>query len=363
MTFIVDGHIDFAYESLEKQRDYTLPVAEIRRREPDNSDHQATVGWPELQKGKVGIVFCTVFLEPPAHRTGPKRIGTSYDTADECHRSVLTQLDFYHRWQEQHPEKFRLIRSKPELRETIEAWQEPTAGSPGQTCPVGLVILWEGAESLRDFSDLDEYYGRGMRIIGPVWEGGRWCGGAFVNTTRRFTPEGRELLSVMAEKRFVLDTAHMNTQSANEALDRYEGIVIASHCNCRALLKNPPNERHFADETIARLVERDGVMGVLPFNGFLDTEWNDGDPRSRVTLQTLSNHIDHICQIAGNSRHAAIGTDSDGGFGFPNIPEEMNDISDLQKLESILAERGYPQEDIGNIFHGNWCRILERAFQ
>ncbi len=362
MTFLIDGHIDFASTSLGRNRDYTRSVAEIRAREPENLINQATVGWPELQKGQVGIVFSTVFLDPPEHRTGPKITGTSYDNKDECHRSVLTQLDFYRRWQEEYPEKFKIILTKSDLDQTLSAWQDTATEVSQQTHPVGLVILWEGAEGLRDYGDLDEYYERGLRIIGPVWGSGRWCGDFLSDPADRFTPEGRELLAVMAEKKFVLDTAHMNTLSANEALDRYEGIVIATHCNCRALLKNPPNDRHFTDDTVARLVERDGVMGVLPFNGFLDTEWEIADPRNRVTLETLANHIDHICQIAGNSRHAAIGTDSDGGFGYPAIPFEMNDISDLQKLERILKNRGYSPDDVNRIFHGNWRRILERIF-
>ncbi|MHC1772751.1 MAG: dipeptidase [Flexilinea sp.] len=363
MTFIIDGHIDLAYESLQGRRDYTRSAAETRSHEPENIENQSMVGWPELQKGNIGIVFSTVFLDPPDCRTGVKSIGTSYDSPDECHASVSAQLDFYHRWQEQHPEKFNLIRSKSDFKKIVETWESQPANYPQKTNPVGLVILWEGAEGLRSFNDLDEYYERGMRIIGPVWEGGRWCGGSFSTKADRFTPAGRELLDVMAAKGFILDTAHMNTRSANEALDQYPGVIIASHCNCRVLLKNPPNERHFTDETIAHLIERDGVMGVLPYNEFLDTEWKSGDQRSRVTLNTLTDHIDHICQIAGDSFHTAIGSDSDGGFGYPNIPEEMNDISDLQKLEIILLKRGYTTEDINNIFNRNWSRILERALK
>ncbi len=63
--------------------------------------------------------------------------------------------------------------------------------------------------------------------------------------------------------------------------------------------------------------------------------------RNKVTLDTLANHIDHICQLTGSSTHAAIGTDADGGFGYPLIPKEMNDIHDIQKLAGVLERRGY----------------------
>jgi len=363
MTMIIDGHMDLAFESLSEKRDYTRPVSEIRQSEPNNLDNQATVGWPEMQKGEIGIIFSTIFLLPPDQQTGEKIAGTSYDSPDECHASVSTQLDFYHRWQDQHPDKFQILLNRSALKMHLNRWETQPVHYPQQTNPVGLVILWEGAEGLRSYQDLDEYYERGMRIIGPVWGGGRWCGCGSDLKEVSFTPDGREFMQVMAEKGFALDIAHMNTRSANEALDRYEGVILASHCNCSAILKDFPNERHLADETIAHLMERDGVIGVLPFNGFLDTYWKSGDQRSKVTLSTLANHIDHICQIAGDSKHASIGSDADGGFGFPNIPEEMNDIQDLQKIETILLHRGYSPDDVLNIFNRNWTRILERILK
>ena len=100
-------------------------------------------------------------------------------------------------------------------------------------------------------------------------------------------------------------------------------------------------------------------MGVVPFNVFLMDDWKAGDDRRRVTLDHLAAHIDHICQIAGDARHAAIGTDFDGGFGWPEVPLEINTIADMQLLEGKLKERGYTADEIDGIFHGNWQRILE----
>jgi membrane dipeptidase len=145
-----------------------------------------------------------------------------------------------------------------------------------------LVLLLEGAEGLRKEDDLDEYYDRGLRIVGPV--GKAAVGAADLSPdSMRFTPEGKRFLEILSSKGFILDVAHMNTFSADEALDLYEGTVIASHCNCRRLLRSPENQRHFDDETIRKLIDRDGVMGVIPFNNFLDTDWKNGMPRNRVT--------------------------------------------------------------------------------
>ena len=78
-------------------------------------------------------------------------------------------------------------------------------------------------------------------------------------------------------------------------------------------------------------------------------------------MEAVADHIDYVCQLAGNSQHAAIGSDLDGGFGTEQCPTGMDRISDLQKLDGFLASRGYSSEDIDAIFHGNWIRILRQA--
>jgi membrane dipeptidase len=166
----------------------------------------------------------------------------------------------------------------------------------------------------------------------------------------------------MADLGYGLDIAHMNEISALEALDVYSGAVIASHANAKALLRGADNDRHLSDPVIQHLVERDGVMGVVPYNGFLKPGWRPSDDPQAVTLELLANHIDHVCQIAGNARHVGIGTDFDGGFGYGSIPAEINTIADLQLLGPILAGRGYTDEDITSVYSGNWRRLLERIF-
>jgi membrane dipeptidase len=72
-------------------------------------------------------------------------------------------------------------------------------------------------------------------------------------------------------------------------------------------------------------------------------------------------HIDHVCQLAGDSRHSGIGSDLDGGFGWEQSPHDLDTIADLQQVASILGGRGYSDEDVAAIMHGNWLRLLERA--
>ena len=88
-------------------------------------------------------------------------------------------------------------------------------------------------------------------------------------------------------------------------------------------------------------------------------KWKAGQQSNEgVYIGDVVNHIDHICQLAGNARHVALGTDLDGGFGREQSPCDLDTITDLQQVPEILRERGYKENDIQAICHGNWLRLL-----
>jgi membrane dipeptidase len=373
--YIIDSHEDIAYNALSFGRDYLLSAAETRGIEKDTStpqrNGQTLLGWPDYQRGQVAVVFATLFLAPRRYQSGAWETQVFGD-AGEARRRLENQLNFYRRLCDDHPEQFRLIYNKKDLQQVLEPWKKepaflldpvPAAAESETrktvTHPVGLVLSLEGLEGLRAPEELEEWLQMGVHFAGPVWAGTRFCGGTY--EPGEFTREGYALLEVMASLGFTLDISHMTEASALQALDRYEGPVIASHANARALLKGGQGERQLTDLTIRRLIERDGVMGVVPYNRFLRPGWANADDRQLVTLRTLVAHIDHICQLAGDALHAGLGTDFDGGFGWPAIPYEIDTIADLQKLAPLLAEYGYPDESIANILSENWRRQLERT--
>jgi membrane dipeptidase len=104
------------------------------------------------------------------------------------------------------------------------------------------------------------------------------------------------------------------------------------------------------------------VIGIVPFNAYLKVGWSrdKGHSRDEVPLQIVANHIDHVCQIAGNALHVGIGSDFDGGFGLQSVPPEIESVADLQKLVSLLTTRGYSATDIENILGNNWITRLKR---
>jgi membrane dipeptidase len=66
--------------------------------------------------------------------------------------------------------------------------------------------------------------------------------------------------------------------------------------------------------------------------------------------------------LAGNHRHAAIGTDLDGGFGKEQSPIDLDTIADLQRVPDLLRKRGYKEPAIEGIMYGNWVRFFKEAW-
>lgn len=390
---IVDAHEDLAWNMLTFGRDYTRPAAETRRREQGTQvpfyNGDTLLGWPDYQRGQVAVVFSTLFVAPVSAREGIWDTQV-YASADEAYRLYRAQLEAYRRLVDDAPDKFRLILSRPDLEAVLPLWEanpEPFAISEEQAAeqqetllsrngrspapesedpdqapkgnPVGLVMLMEGAEGVREPAELEEWWQWGVRIIGPAWRGNRYTGGT--HQPGPLTSQGFALLEAMGNLGFNLDLSHMDEKAALQALDAYAGRVMASHANCAALLKGAETNRHFTDRVIAGLLERDGVIGVVPYNVFLKAGWKKGDPRGAVSLQDLVAHIDYICQMAGDARHAAIGSDFDGGFGLQATPPELDTIADLHKLAPLLHEKGYSEEDVAAILGGNWLDLLKES--
>ena len=354
--FIVDAHIDLAYSALRFERDLRQDVQEIRRRESrlkslPNGVATATV--PQLHEGGIGLVFGSLFALPQhANRELPGNERLVYANADEAYRAAVEQLDYYHRLADEEALGVRLVGDLDSLEEVVASHKDDEARL------LGLAPLMEGADAVREPEELEEWYERGVRLIGPAWDDTRYAAGAW-RGGGGFTDDGYHLMEVMADLGFILDVTHLSEEATFEAFERYEGVVVATHANARALV---PGQRQLSDEQIRRLAERDGVAGVVFFNNFLRAGHSKGDPRQAVTLQHVVAHIDHICQLLGDPGHVGIGSDFDGGFGLEDTPAEIESVADLVLIAPLLRERGYSEEDVARIMGGNWLNVLRRAF-
>lgn len=357
---IVDAHEDLAWNMLTFGRDYTRSAAETRRLEaggvtPERNG-DTLLGWPDYQRGRVAVVFGTAFV-CPAHRQAGGWETQVYRDANEAHYLYRQQFDLYHRLAGEHPDQFQLVTRQRDLQNVLAAWRSPD--SPETPRPVGIVPLMEGAEGVRSPAELEEWWQMGVRIIGPAWAGTRFCGGT--REPGPLTSQGFALLEGMASLGFILDLTHMDQAAVLQALDVYPGRLLASHANAHALLTGVESNRHLSDRVITGLIERGGVIGVVPFNGFLLGDWKMGDRRDLVDLGQVVAQIDTICQIAGDAKHVGLGTDFDGGFGVQHVPLGIDTIADLPHLAPLLQDKGYNETDIAAILGENWLSFLTQA--
>lgn len=352
---IVDAHEDLAWNALTFGRDYRWSAAETREREvgtiaPTQNDN-CLLGKADWLRGEIGVIFATLFTSPIQTKLGEWETQT-YKDAREAHQRLSGQLDYYHKLVDS-DEQFRLIDVEATLDTVLATWEDER---PDEERLIGLVMLMEGADAIREPEEIYEWYERGLRIVGLSWSGSRYAGGT--NVPGPISSEGNRLMEQMADLNMILDLSHLSEMAYFEAVERYPGVVIASHANPRRFL---PSVRGLSDEMIRLLADRDGVVGIVPYNKFLKPGWVRGDRRELVTLHDVAAAIDHVCQITGSVKHVGIGSDFDGGFGLECVPEGIDTVSDLQKLAPLLRERGYGDEQIADIFGFNWIRKLREG--
>jgi len=351
--FIVDAHLDLAYNALVKGRDPRLGVARIRAQEQPPGKDIATVGLPEMRQAGVGLVFATLFVSPSSTPFEREPNEMTYDTPQQAHQMAQAQVDYYRRLVDE-DETLRLVTDRAGLEEVVRSH-----GDDGGRPLLGFVLLMEGADCIREPEEAELWYERGVRLIGPAWDDTRYCAGAWRDSKQGFSKDGYALLEVMNGLGMILDLTHMSEVATFQALDAYAGPVVATHANARAIV---PTERQLSDRQIRLIGERDGVIGAVLANFFLLSGYVRGR-KETVPVAQLAAHIDHVCQVIGDAHHAGIGSDLDGGFGRLEIPDPMDSIADLPMLAPALRERGYNDLEVAAIMGGNWVELLRRTLK
>jgi len=366
-VLIVDAHLDLSMNALQWNRDLLASVYTIRAREkntPGKGRGQGTVAYPEMRRGRVALCFATLI----ARSTGQPEPHIDFASTAQAFGTAHGQLAYYRALERQG--HVRIITDLRGLNAHIaewEAWDEAHRESDGGAAgsrpaaappPLGFVLSMESADPILEPGDLAAWHADGLRAIGLAHYGpGRYAGGT--STEAGLSERGRALLAEMKRHGTLLDLTHSSDEAFWETLDRWDGPVLASHNNCRALV---PHQRQYSDDQIRAIAARDGVIGVALDCWMLRAGWRHGDSNAEVGLADAVAHIDHVCQVTGTARHAAIGTDLDGGFGREGSPYDLDTIADLQQIPALLRARGCRGEDVAAIMHGNWLRFLRRAW-
>ena len=360
MQLIFDGHLDIAMNALTYERDQRLTVAQLRQREIKLTGDEpgiCTTSIEEMRRASVAVAVTTVIARTKPgiapERLAP-RYGLDHPTQDMAYAAAMGQLAYYNAMQKQG--QVSMIRNRAELAAHWSRWSEPVIHP---RTPVGLIITMEGADPIVEPEEVHEWHANGLRSLmlahfGPsAYASG--TPGRSAPEDGPLTDKGFALLQEMAKLKMPLDLTHLSDRSFFGAADAFEGVIYASHSNCRALV---PSMRQLSDRQIRLIHERDGVIGIALHNGMLRTGANgESVKRREVTLETVAIHIDHLCQLAGDAKHAALGSDLDGGFGTAHSPSDLDTVHDLHKLAGLLQARGYGEEDVQLILCGNWLRF------
>ena len=354
--FTIDAHLDLAMNAMEWNRDLRKSVMQIREMEvgmhdkPDRGN--GTVAFPELRKGNIGLVVATQIARVETPGTGIK----GWHSAEQAWAQTQGQLQWYRAMEE--AGEMVQISNKKELEEHIKLWEN---SSQNDQKPIGYILSLEGADSLVNIDYLHRAYGYGLRAVGPAHYGpGRYANGT--NSTGKLNEQGKELLKEMAKLNMILDVTHLCDDAFWEAIDLYEGTIWASHHNCRSIVNH---NRQLSDEMIKVLIQKNAVIGGALDAWMMVPNWERGysTPLNMdCNLEKMIDHIDHICQLAGNTKHIGIGTDLDGAFGNEQCPHDLGTIADLTKLPTLLIQRGYSKDECQQIMHGNWLRVLNQAW-
>jgi membrane dipeptidase len=353
--FTIDAHLDLAMNAMEWNRDLRMPVHDIRRSELGMTDKpdrgNGTVAFPELRKGNIGLVVATQIARVQTPGTGL----SGWFSPEQAWAQTQGQLQWY-RVMEEAGELVQII-DRQTLQTHLSLWNN---GSSNDEKPIGYMLSLEGADSIVNIDYLNRSYQTGLRALGPAHYGpGRYANGT--NSTGGLNQMGKALLREMSQLNLILDVTHLCDDAFWDAIEIYDGPIWASHHNCRSLVDH---NRQLSDDMIKVLIQKKAVIGGALDAWMMVPNWVRGKstPQSmQCNLEVMIDHLDYICQLAGNCENIGIGTDLDGAFGTEQCPYNLDTIADVQLIPSILQKRGYQDQDIKKVMHGNWLRVMEAA--
>ncbi len=242
----------------------------------------------------------------------------------------------------------KLIRAFPELEACLNAGT------------MAIVLGFEGAEAIReDLSNLEGYYRRGLRVVGPVWsrpnrfaEGVNFRFPGSPETGRGLSPAGRELVRACNRLGIVIDMAHLNAPGFWDVARLSEAPLVVSHTDAHALC---PSARNITDAQIDAVGKSGGLIGI---NFEPRNTRPDGKHEPDTPLRWIVEHVTYIADRIGID-HVALGSDFDGAA----MPYALSSASKLPDLVAALEASGFDSPSLEKITSGNWFRLFQNTWK
>jgi membrane dipeptidase len=225
--------------------------------------------------------------------------------------------------------------------------------------PPGAILRFEGAEPTDpELRDLEAFYERGLRSLGLVWSrpnafahGVPFRFPSSPDVGDGLTDAGRQLVAACNRLGILVDVSHLNERGFWDVATTSEAPLVATHSNAHAL---SPNSRNLTDAQIDEIGRTRGIVGVTFHAGMLTQE---GGIDLTTPLARVVDHVDHVVERIGIDC-VGFGSDFDGA----KVPTELGDSAGLPRLVETLRTRGYSEDDIAKLAHGNWLRVLRETW-
>ncbi|HEX8704486.1 MAG TPA: dipeptidase [Myxococcaceae bacterium] len=192
---------------------------------------------------------------------------------------------------------------------------------------------------------LAELHQRGVRFMGLTHLSNNDLGGSSfpMMGNRGLTPLGHEVVAEMARVGLSVDVAHASERTLEELFAVPSVRFFSSHTGVR---EAGGGWRNLSDESLRRIAERGGVVGII-----LAPVYLGGD-----TFDDVVRHIEHAVKVMGEEG-VGIGSDYDGMVA---LPKGMRDVTDLPKLTEVLLRR-HPEAWVERILGGNFRRFFRET--
>ena len=241
---------------------------------------------------------------------------TSADVASPDPAAVLAGLKFPLRKIAEHPELYTLVRSVEDISE---------AKKQGK---LGIYFVHQGTNQFGTDVDnvaLMRQLGFGYCLL--VYNNSNAVGGGCADVTDAgLTPFGRRLIQAYNRYGMVVDVTHTGNRTALEACEVSTQPIIASHSGAKGVFAS---FRNLSDELIKAIAKTGGVCSIFSTGAYIDPT----NP-AVVGPEILFKHIDYICQLVGNSKHA--------GYGSDWIPDMNKTMELVLSKASAYPDMGMP---------------------
>jgi membrane dipeptidase len=225
---------------------------------------------------------------------------------------------------------------------------------------VAAIVHLEGAEAVApDLSNLEGWYDRGVRSIGPVWSrpnafahGVPFRFPSSPDTGPGLTAAGRALVQACNRLGVLVDLSHLNAAGFWDVARISDAPLVATHSNAHALCAS---SRNLTDAQLDAVAASGGVVGVNFGVNFLRA---DGRRVLDTPRDEIVRHVLYLAERMGVD-HVAFGSDFDGA----TISTEVGGIGGLPRLVDDLRAAGLSEEDVEKVTHGNWLRVLEATWK